>query len=527
MTLYKTWVPIWLVHFCNFFLIVVFSNALLMNIVGYDMNQVQGHFGATVQELQLSIQLPFAILLIFVPITLAMAFGLQFQRQFIGSALATAFFYLGCLFAPTIYWFTFFKALLCISAMLGLLCSVIPIMLTYNPTFNMPMLFAIIYSVVFGLGDMFKFLGTHVISTFNWEYGFLLFTSLILIAVAIVALFFKKERVLPKPKGNASLDVPGFTLLLGLFIAIAFILVKGPNEHWLESRLIQGIAALCITLTGLYLLHAIRAKKAYVQLEIFTYKNTLIGGFLLIAAGFLLSTSGAINGLMGMSGFNNIAMGRAYLPQILGVVSASVISVVAIKNRIYLSNLIALGFLALALFHLTMARYFYSGIGPHDFFWPLMLRGAGQVFLYLSLAIYVAENIPKHLSGSRVIVSVFCKIILGVFIGGATFGHFTAKDNSLRATGISQGVTQYNSLALNQFNSAKQIALLNGANEEESNQFATSVVSSKINQPASLLANKDMYLVCGTISLLLALVVLLLKIIQHPPGNIVVEPVPV
>jgi hypothetical protein len=48
----------------------------------------------------------------------------------------------------------------------------------------------------------------------------------------------------------------------------------------------------------------------------------------------------------------------------------------------------------------------------------------------------------------------------------------------------------------------------------------------EINQLASLLANKDMYLVCGIISLLLALIVSLFKPIQHPPGNIIVDPVP-
>jgi DHA2 family multidrug resistance protein len=504
----------------------VFTNALLMHIIGYDMNHVQGHFGASVQELQLSIQLPLAILFILVPLAMALAFGLRLKPLFTIAGLATAIFYLGCLLAPTIYWFTFFKTLLCISGLLGLLCSVIPMMLTYNPTFNMPMLFAILYSIVFGLAEVFKFLGTYLISIFNWEYAFVFFISLILIAVAMILILFKKERVLPKPTGGGSFDLPGFTILLCLFMAIVFILVKGPNEHWLESRLIQGITALCVVLTGLYILYASRTKNAYVQLELFTYKNTLIGGFLLMAAGFLLSTSSAMNGLMGMSGFNNIATGRAYLPQILGIVSACVICVVAIKNKVYLSTLMAIGFLSVALFHLTMARHFYLGIGTHDFFWPLILRGAGQVFLYLSLAIYVAENIPKHLSGSRAIVSVFFKIVLGVFIGGASFSYFTTRDNKLHATGISQGVTIDNTLAMQQYNSAKGLALSKGATEFESNQFATKVVSSKINQPAALLANKDMYLVCGMISLLLALIVSLFKVIQHPSGNIVVEPVP-
>ena len=403
--------------FLQLFLVVIFTNALLMNVVGYDMTHVQGHFGASVQDLQLSIQLPFAILLIVLPVTIALAFSLPLQPTFGCAGLATAFFYIGCLLAPTIYWFTFFKALLCISALLALLCSIIPMMLTYNPKFNMPMLFAIIYSVVFGLGDICKFLGTYIISAFNWEYGFLLFIALIFVAVIMVSVFFKRERVLPKPKGGGSLDVPGLSLLLALFVGLTVILVKGPNEHWFESPLIQGMAAFCLILTGIYILYAAHIKKAYVQLEVFTYKNTLIGGFFLTAAGFLLSTSGALNGLMGLSGFNNIAMDQPICLRSLAEF-LPIICVVAIKNKIYLSTIMALGFIALALFHLTMARYFYQGIGTHDFFWPLILRGAGQIFLYLSLAIYVAENIPKHLSGSRVIVSVFFKIILGAFIGG-------------------------------------------------------------------------------------------------------------
>ena len=170
--------------------------------------------------------------------------------------------------------------------------------------------------------------------------------------------------------------------------------------------------------------------------------------------------------------------------------------------------------------------HFTPGIGTGDFFWPLMFRGAGQVFLYLSLGIYVAENIPKPLSGSRVIVSVFFKIIVGTFIGGAAFGYFTTKFSRQHQTGISQQLTVNNSLAVQQFNQSKYLSQSKGSGENESNQFATKMLASDVNQPASLIANKDLYLFCGLISLLLALVVGLYKRLQHAPGHLMVEPVP-
>jgi len=526
MPLYKKWVPRWAVHLCNFYLVMVFTNALLMNIIGYDMSLIQGHFGATPEEFQLSIQLPFAIMLILVPVAMALTSRLALQPLFLFSAMATAFFYLACLFSPNIYWFTFFKTGLCCSGLVALLCTIIPVMLTYNPTFHPPLMFAILYSVAFGLADIFKFTGTYMISKFNWEYGFLFFTSLVLIAVAVIFIFFKQERVLPKPPGGGSMDLPGLTLLLCLFCTVVFILVHGPNEHWFESRLIRGLTALGTFLVGLYLFYAVRKKNCYVQWQVFTYRNTVIGGFLFIAAGLLLSTGGALNGLMGISGYTNIAVGRAYLPEVAGVLAASVLCVAAIKNKVYLSTLMVVGFVSLSLFHLTMFLHFYPGIGSHDFFWPMMLRGAGQVFLYLSLGIYVAENIPKQLSGSRVIVSVFFKIIVGSFIGGAAFGFFMTKSKVMHQTGMSQNMSNQNSLAQEQYNQAKLLALSKGAGENESNRFATKMLSSKINQPASLVADKDLYLVCGLISLILALVVGWYKRLRHSPGTIVVEPVP-
>ena len=45
-------------------------------------------------------------------------------------------------------------------------------------------------------------------------------------------------------------------------------------------------------------------------------------------------------------------------------------------------------------------------------------------------------------------------------------------------------------------------------------------------QPATLIADKDLYLVCGLISLILALLVGWYKRLRHSPGKIVVEPVP-
>src|SRR5688572_15101257 len=208
MPLYKKWVPRWAVHFCNFFLVMVFTNALLMNLIGYDMSQVQGHFGASAEELQLSIQLPLAIMLIFAPLAMGLSFSLPLQPLYLLSGLATAFFYMACLFSADIYWFTFFKTGLCASGLVALLCTIIPVMLTYNPTFHPPVMFAILYSVAFGLADIFKFTGTYMISRFNWEYGFLFFTALILAGVVVIFVFFKKERVLPKPPGGASLDLP-------------------------------------------------------------------------------------------------------------------------------------------------------------------------------------------------------------------------------------------------------------------------------------------------------------------------------
>jgi DHA2 family multidrug resistance protein len=276
----------------------------------------------------------------------------------------------------------------------------------------------------------------------------------------------------------------------------------------------------------LYLFYSIRKKNCYVQWQVFTYTNTVIGGLLFIAAGFLMSTGGALNGLMGISGYNNISMGRAYLPEVAGVFAASILCVTAIQNKVYLSTLMVLGFISLSLFHLTMFFHFYPGLDTGDFFWPMLLRGAGQVLLYLSLGIYVAENIPKHLSASRVIVSVFFKIIVGSFIGGAAFGFFMMKNKTQHLTGLSQQVTVHNSLALQEFNQAKYLSLSTGAGENESNQFATKVLNSKINQPASLIADKDLYLVCGLISLILALLVGSYKRLRHSPGKIVVEPVP-
>jgi hypothetical protein len=92
MPLYKKWVPRWAVHLCNFFLVMVFTNALLMNIIGYDMSLIQGHFGATPEEFQLSIQLPFAIMLILVPCSHGSFFPAAAAALYLFSGLATAFF---------------------------------------------------------------------------------------------------------------------------------------------------------------------------------------------------------------------------------------------------------------------------------------------------------------------------------------------------------------------------------------------------------------------------------------------------
>jgi DHA2 family multidrug resistance protein len=169
---------------------------------------------------------------------------------------------------------------------------------------------------------------------------------------------------------------------------------------------------------------------------------------------------------------------------------------------------------------------FYPGIGESDFILPFIFKGIGIGFLYLLSALYISENIPKHLSTSRMMSGIISRIVLATILGGSVLSTFIADTTTLHKTGISQQLTTGNTAAALKQKNTKNYYLSQGLKPSEADKMADNPLQSEIKQPATLLAYKDIYLVMAAISFLPILFLLFIREGRRPLQSIEVEPLP-
>ncbi|MEO8147941.1 MAG: MFS transporter, partial [Bacteroidia bacterium] len=196
-------------------------------------------------------------------------------------------------------------------------------------------------------------------------------------------------------------------------------------------------------------------------------------------------------------------------------------------RKVYLNIAAMFGFLAYSIYHLLMYFRFYPGIGESDFILPFIFKGIGLGFLYLLSALYISENIPKHLSTSRMMSGIISRIVIATILGGAVLSTFIANTTTLHKTGISQQLTPGNTEAATKQKNARNYYLSQGLKSSEADKMADNPLQSEMRQPATLLAYKDIYLVMAAISFFPILLLLFLKEGKHSLRSIEVEPLPI
>jgi DHA2 family multidrug resistance protein len=169
---------------------------------------------------------------------------------------------------------------------------------------------------------------------------------------------------------------------------------------------------------------------------------------------------------------------------------------------------------------------FYPGIDQNDFMLPFILKGIGIGFLYLLSSLYISENIPKHLSTSRMMSGVTARIIFATILGGSVLSTIVSNTTTLHKTGISQQLIKGNVEAAAKQQSAKNYYMLQGLKSTEADKMADNPLQSEMKEPATLLAYKDIYLVMAAVSFLPVLLLTFSKIGRRPLQSIEVEPLP-
>jgi EmrB/QacA subfamily drug resistance transporter len=180
-----------------------------------------------------------------------------------------------------------------------------------------------LFGAVFGLSSIFgPLLGAYITDYFSWHWVFYVNIPLGLLALILIAFFYKESRVHAKQK----IDWWGAVTLVGAVISLMFALELGGNEYKWDSGVILGLFTLFAGLFIAFIMIERKVKEPIIsfpmfRIRLFTTSNVLglLSGMAFITASVYIPIY--IQGVLGGTATNS---GLVLLPMMLGsVVSAT------------------------------------------------------------------------------------------------------------------------------------------------------------------------------------------------------------
>lgn len=192
-------------------------------------------------------------------------------------------------------------------------------------------------------------------------------------------------------------DWIGFTLLSLAIGSMQIMLDRGNLKDWFSANEIVVEGLIAAFALYLFIAHSLTAKKPFIDLELFTDRNLLVGLALMFIVGLVLYATMALMPpyLETLMGFPVVTTGLVLAPRGLGTMLAMVISG-RIINRVDPRHIIAFG-LALASFSLWQMTYFNLDISQQTVVSTGFIQGLGLGFIFAPLTTVSFATLAPHL----------------------------------------------------------------------------------------------------------------------------------
>ncbi|NOD47565.1 DHA2 family efflux MFS transporter permease subunit [Ruegeria sp. HKCCD5849] len=300
---------------------------------------------------------------------------------------------------------------------------------------------------VFGLGVVVApvlgpTVGAILTEYFSWRMVF--FVNLPVAALALLLL----AGELPEDKTeDVQIDWKGLALLALGIGCLQFVLDQGETMDWMSSRVIQvAVVASVLGAIG-FIVHALTARNAVVDLRLFADRNFALCN--LVIAGFAVSLFGGIAVLptlvQNLLDFPVIASGHLFIPRGLTAGLSMVLTGAVLVHRFDPRLLAGAGLLLTAIGNFMMAAINLNA-GFWELAWPGAISGLGMGLVFVPMSILAFESISQNRQDEA---SGLFNVTrqLGSSVGISLVGTWIVRGLQTNTAVLSQNVTPYNPAA--------------------------------------------------------------------------------
>jgi len=350
--------------------------------------------------------------------------------------------------------------------------------------------------------------GGWLTDNYSWRWVFYINVPIGIIAILLTQAFVFDPPYLRRER--TGIDYWGIGFLVVGMGALQVMLDKGQEEDWFGSRFIVALLLVSILGLGGLILREMRASHPIIDLTVFKYRSYAVGTFLMTIVGFVLYGSTVLLPLLmqELLGYTATHAGVTNLPR--GLASFLFMPVVGIlTGKVDARKLLAVGLIATAA-AMFMVSSFSLDVGFWNFWWPLMIQGAGLGLIFVPLTTVTNDPIPRERMGNATsIFNLMRNIGASMGISAVTTMQFRQTQAHINVLG--EHVSSTSSTAQRTIAGLEQVFIARGADPATAAHQAHGAVWGMLLRQASMLAYNDVFRFLGGMFLILLPLLFLMK----------------
>ena len=479
-------------------------------IVNVALNEMKGNLGATLSEVGWVITAYAIGNVIIVPMTswLSQQFGRR--NYFAASIIIFTIFSFLCGNATNIWELVFFRLMQGIGGGALLVTSQTIITESY------PIEKRSMAQAIYGLGVIIgptlgPPLGGYIVDNFSWPFIFYINIPIGIIATVFTLRFVKSPKYSEKRRAK-DVDWAGI-LLLAVFIgSLQFILERGHEEDWFESRMIIYCTVAAIFGFFLFLWRELTFRYPIVELRVLKNGNLRIGTIMSFILGFGLYGSTFIIPLYTQSilGWTALQSGSLMIPAALTTAFMMPIIGRLLSRGAKPQILVSIGLTIFFIYSFWGYKILTPDTARDSFFWMLIVRGAGLGLLFIPITTLSLSTLKGQEIGQGAAFTGMMRQLGGSF-GIAAITTYISNQTTKHAAYIAQHLDA-NSLDVQQrVAGLKASFMAKGMTPDVALQSAYKILQYSVIKQASVLSYMDVFLALGLLFLVCVPFVLFVK----------------
>lgn len=333
-------------------------------------------------------------------------------------------------------------------------------------------------------------LGGWLVTNFSWPWIFYINLPVGIAATAMCISFLPADK---ERTSSKAVDYLGIGLLILWVGSLQTVLEEGYQDDWFESSFILGLTIASAVGLAAWIWREMKTKAPAVDLRVLRHRSLTAGSVYSFVIG--IGLYGALFAVpifaQQVLGYTAYQTGMLLLPGALA--SAFMMPIMGrFSGKVDSRLLIAIGsaILIAALYELS---HISTQTSADDLFWPLILRGAGTVMIFLPLSLATFSGVPRQEVSAA---SGFYNLTrqLGGSVGIAILTTILSQREGFHRSILVERISDYAPQATERIQTLTAGFMAKGMDAATAKQMALGMLDRTVNVQSAVLSFGDMFL---------------------------------